>query len=97
MVTPENMMSVDGQHALKDMIELQMYLVAQAQQRPWPLVPRGPKALPIVREPFCNPVESGAANELVKLGFIEATSSQTFVASKSAYEFYEPELKPHPS
>src|SRR5260370_3579772 len=97
MVTPENMISVNGRHALQDMVELEMYLVAQAQQRPWPLVPRGPKALPIVREAFSNPVESGAANELVKLGFIEATSSQTFVVSKSGYEFYEREMKPHSS
>ncbi len=97
MVTPENMISVNGQHALQDMIELEMYLVAQAQQRPWPLVPRGGKALPTVREPYCNPVEWIAANELVKFGFIEATSSQTFVVSKSGFQFYEREMKPHSS
>src|SRR5260370_20563660 len=97
MVTPENMMSVDGQHALQDMVELEMYLLAQAQQRPWPMVPRGRKAPPIVREPFCNPVESSVVNELAKLGFIEATSSRTFVVSRSGYDFYDRDMKPHSS
>lgn len=40
MVTPENTLSVAGQHALQDMVELQMYVVAQSQHKPWPMVPR---------------------------------------------------------
>ncbi len=43
MDTPENTMSVGGQHALRDMLELQMYLVARSQRTPWPLLRRGTK------------------------------------------------------
>jgi hypothetical protein len=94
MVPPDNL-SVAGQQALRDMIELEMYLVAQLQQTPWPMFPRGTKKLHRTREPYSNPVKSSAAKELVDRGFIEATSSRTFVVSKSGYEFYERELKPH--
>jgi hypothetical protein len=86
-------MSDNGHHALKDMVELQMYLVAQPQERPWPLLPRCKKALHEVREPFHNPIDSSAANELVGLGFIEHTSSITLVVSKSGSDFYEREIK----
>ena len=40
MVTPENVISIAGQHALQDMVELQMYLVAQSPYKPWPMFPR---------------------------------------------------------
>jgi predicted transcriptional regulator len=33
--------------------------------------------------------------ELLIEGFIEAASSQTFVVSKSGYQFYERQMKPH--
>src|SRR4051794_11135894 len=93
MVKPENLLSVDGQHTLQDMVELEMYLVAQTQQKPWPLLTRRWKQIQNPREPYCNPVESGAARELVRRGFVEATSSQTFVVSKSGLKFYEQEIK----
>ena len=87
------MMSNGVQHALKDMIELQMYLVAQSHGKPWPLLPRSTK--PRSRGPYCNAVDLGVADELVDRGFIEKTSSQTFVVSKSGCEFYLREIKPH--
>ena len=40
MVTAEKMMSVDGQHALQDMVELEMYLLAQSRLAPWSMLPR---------------------------------------------------------
>ena len=85
--------SENGHHALKDMVELQMYLLAQPLQRPWPMLSRLTKASPGVRAPHCNPIESSAANELVQLGFIEYTSSVTLVVSKSGSDFYEREIK----
>jgi hypothetical protein len=39
MVTPENTMSLAGQHALEDMVEFEMYLLGQSQQTPWPMPP----------------------------------------------------------
>jgi len=89
------MMSVGGQQALQDMIELQMYLVAQSQQTPWPLFPRSTKTRSDGRKPKRNPVESSAAKELVEQGFIEPTSNRTFVVSKSGFEFYKQEIQPH--
>jgi hypothetical protein len=89
------MMSVGGQQALKDMIELEMYLVAQSQQTPWPLFPRSPKTRSGGRKPKCNPVESSAARELVERGFIEPTSNRTFVVSKTGFEFYKQEIQSH--
>ena|ERR1022692_1857309 len=91
----DTMMSANGQHALSDMVELQMYLLAQSQPRPWPLLPRSIKPVLEGREPHRNPVESSAAKELVDGGFVEPTSSRTFVVSKSGYAFYEQEIKPH--
>jgi hypothetical protein len=93
MATDNTMMSVSGQHALQDMVELQMYIVAQAQQKPWPLFSRGVRHLPGRGKPYCNPVESSASKELWERGFIEPTSSLTFIVSKSGYEFYTQELK----
>uniref|UniRef100_Q01RI5 Uncharacterized protein n=1 Tax=Solibacter usitatus (strain Ellin6076) TaxID=234267 RepID=Q01RI5_SOLUE len=97
MAASENMLSVDAQHVLQDMVELEMYLLSQPQQTPWPMLPRRNKKPPQAREAYSNPVESSTAKELVVRGFIEATSSRTFVVSKSGYQFYEREMKPHSS
>ena len=91
MVTPENIVSVGGQHALQEMVELEMYLVSQSQQAPWPMLPRRSKHEPM--KPYSKSVESSAAEELVGHGFIEATSRRTFIVSKSGYQFYEREIK----
>lgn len=93
MVTPKDTMSLAGQHALKDMVELQMYLEVQPQNRPWPLVFRRTKKQQEDRKPYSNPVESSAVMELLYQGFIEATSSRTFVVSRSGYQFHESENK----
>ena len=90
----EMTMNENARQALKDMVEFQMYLVAQPQQRPWPMVPRASKTLPMDREPYRNPIESSAANELLRLGLIEYSSSVTLVVSRSGSEFYEREMKP---
>ncbi len=92
--TENTMMSVSGQHALQDMVELEMYLVAQSQQKPWPLFSRGVKQLPGRGKPYSNPVESSASRELWERGFIEPTSNRTFVVSKSGYEFYAQAMRP---
>jgi hypothetical protein len=94
MVASGNMISVGAQHALQDMVELEMYIFSQPQQAPWPMLPRRPKKPHQARNPYSNPVESSAAKELVDHGFIEATSSRTFVVSNSGYQFYEREMKP---
>ena len=94
MVTAENRMSAGGLHALLDMVEMEMYLVAQTQQTPWPMLPRGTRKLHETRKPHSNLVEASAAKELIDQGFIEATSSRTFVVSKTGYRFYEQEVKP---
>ena len=93
MVTPENTMSLAGQHALQDMVELQMYLLAQLKDTPWPMFPRRSKEQHEGKKPYSNPVESGAVKELMDHGFIEATSSRTFVVSKSGYQYYEEQIK----
>jgi hypothetical protein len=95
MVTPENLLSVGGQYALQDMVELEMYLLSQLQQAPWSMLPRRTKKPHQARKPYSNPVESSAAKELVEHGFIEATSGRTFIVSQSGYQFYEREIKPH--
>jgi hypothetical protein len=95
MVTAENTMSGGAQQALQNMVEMEMYLVAQTQQTPWPMLPRGTKKLHDAKKPQSNLVESSAAKELVDQGFVEATSSRTFVVSKSGYQFYERAMKPH--
>jgi hypothetical protein len=95
MVTGENTMSDGGQHALQDMVEMEMYVVAQSQQTAWPMLPRGTRKLHETRKPHSNVVEASAAKELIDRGFIEATSSRTFVVSKTGHRFYERELKPH--
>jgi uncharacterized protein with von Willebrand factor type A (vWA) domain len=93
MVMAENRMSAGGQQALQDMVEMEMYIVAQSQQTPWPMLPRGTKKLHDAKH--SNVVEASAAKELVNQGYIEATSSRTFVVSKSGLQFYEREMKPH--
>ena len=93
MVTPENVMSVASRHALQDMVELEMYLVVQPQRAPWLMLPRRTRKLPGSKKPYSSVVESSAARELLDQGFIEASSSRTFVASKSGYQFYELEMK----
>ena len=85
-------MSIHGQCVLRDMVELEMYLEAQTQGKPWPLLPRGTQ--PYSREPCCWAVDLNVVDELVDRGFIERTSSQTFVVSKSGREFYLRESKP---
>ena len=95
MVTPENTMSLAGQHALQDMVEFEMYLVAQPQQTAWPMVPRGSRKLHGARKPHSAAVEWGAANELLDQRFIEATSTRTFVVSKFGLQFYERGIKQH--
>jgi|GEM_PF-3264540 uncharacterized protein with von Willebrand factor type A (vWA) domain len=95
MVTAENTMSAGGQHALQDMVEMEMYLVAQSQQTPWPMLPRGARKLHDTRKPHSSVVEASAAKELIDQGFLEATSSRTFVVSRSGHRFYEREMKPH--
>jgi hypothetical protein len=93
MAASENMMSVGAQHALRDMVELKMYILSQPQQAPWPMLPRSSRKPHQLRKPYSNPVEWSAARELVDHGFIEATSSRTLVVSKSGYQFYEREMK----
>ena len=85
-------MSNDSYLALKDMVELRMYLVVQPQQRPWPMLARSTKALPYNRPPLQNAIEYSAANELVTLGYIEHTSNVTLVVSKTGKDFYEHEM-----
>lgn len=94
MDTQKQMLSVGGQYALNDMVELQMYLVAQSQQAPWPMLPRTGITHRGDRTPYRNPVELGAARELLDRGFIEPTSNRTFVVSKSGLEFYKQEMEP---
>lgn len=77
---------------LKDMVELQMYLAAQTYGKPWPLLPRGTQIYS--REPSCWAVDLSVVEELVDRGFVERTSSQTFVVSKSGMEFYLRGSKP---
>jgi len=93
VVTPKNTMSVAGHHALQDMVELQMYLEVQSQNKPWPMLPRRIEGQHEARKPYSNPVESSAVMELLYQGFIEATSNRTFVVSKSGYQFYEREMR----
>ena len=94
-VNAQHALSVGAQHALQDMVELEMYIISQPQQAPWPLLPRRSKKPHHAREPYSNPVESSAAKELVPPGFIEASSSRTFVVSKPGYQFYERDMNAH--
>jgi len=89
MVTPEQTMSVACKYALQDLVELQMYLVAQPQQTPWPMCPRTRQDPRDTRKPHSNPIEACVVSELQDLGLIEASSSRTFIVSKSGQEFYK--------
>ena len=93
MVTPENLMSIGGRHALQDMVELEMYLVAQSRQTPWPMLPRSVKKHHEHRKPYSSLVGSIVAEELIALGYIEASSNLTFVVSQSGYQFYKREMR----
>jgi hypothetical protein len=86
--------SVTGKNALQDMVELEMYLVAQSPQSPWSLLARRSKVPDETRLPYSNSVEASAVKELMDRRFVEATSSRTFVVSKSVYQFYERSIKP---
>jgi hypothetical protein len=88
----ENTMSIPGQHALQDMVELQMYLVAEPGNMPWRMLRRGANRVHEGKEPYSDCVESSAAHELMDHGFIEATSRFTFVISKLGHQFYEREM-----
>jgi hypothetical protein len=79
-------MSVVAQHALQDMVEGQMYLLAQAQRIPWLLCPRTRTS---TIEAHGTSVALSAANELLDRGFIEPTSNRTFVVSEPGYRFYQ--------
>jgi hypothetical protein len=94
MVAPEKMISVGSQHALQDMVELKMYLVSQTGQAPWPMLPRTRTSSLEASKAHRNSVELGAVWELLDLGFIEATSSRTFVVSKSGYQCYQRTISP---
>jgi len=95
MFTPLEQHPSSVPDTLKDMIELQLYLVAQAQGKPWPLLARSAK--PHSRTPCRQAVDAHIVDELVDRGFIEKTSSQTFVVSKSGCEFYLRQGKPDSS
>ena len=95
MLTPEDVMSVGGQYALQDMVEFEMYLMAQSRETPWPICPRGTKRRPEAEKPHNTLIESSIAKELIFRGFVEATSNRTFIVSESGYQFYEREMKPH--
>jgi len=94
MDTLPNIMSSDGQHALQDMVDFEMYLVAQSRQTKWSLFPRGAKGRYEDNRPYSNLVDSDVARELIDRGFLEATSNLTFVVSKSGYQLYGREMKP---
>jgi hypothetical protein len=91
MVASENMLSVDGQHALQDMITLQMYLVYQSERTPWSMLPRSTKKRE-AREPYSDLVQSSVVRELLDRGFIEGTSNHTLVVSKSGHHYYERQM-----
>jgi hypothetical protein len=92
MVTPEKMMSIGCQHVLRDMVEFQMYLLAQPQRAAWPMLPRNTKTRPSGKGPRSSPIELSEAQELLDQGFIEPSSNRTFVVSRSGYEFYKREF-----
>jgi hypothetical protein len=94
LVAEQVTMSEQALHVLKDMVELQMYLVAQARERPLPMLPRCTKRNPETRQPFCNPVDYSAVIELLKLSLIEYSSQLTLVVSAPGILFYERKFNP---
>jgi hypothetical protein len=89
MVTPEQTMSVACKDALQDMVELQMYLVAQSKKTPWLLCHRTLTNPALTNAPHSDSVDGSVVWELLDLGFIEHSSSCTFIVSKPGQEFYE--------
>ena len=89
MVTPENVLSVGGRNALRDMVELQMYLLAQPKEMSWSLFPRRVKKTLEVKRPYDTLVESRVARDLLARGLIEGTSNRTFIVSRSGYQYHE--------
>lgn len=83
-----NLMSAGGQQALRNMIELQLYLLAQPKETPWPLCPRRINRSHEATTPP-SPVDWSVARELLDQGFIEATSNRTFVVSRSGFQYYK--------
>jgi hypothetical protein len=76
------------------MIELEMYLVAQPEDNPWPIVPRSLWKTSGATGPFSKFVSTLVAKELVAAGFIQPTSPTIFVVSQFGRRFYERHLKP---
>jgi hypothetical protein len=95
MATRENTLSVDAKHALWDMIELQMYLVAQSQPTPWSLLPRKTNRGNGAPNSYDKKVEFSVAKELFDRWFIEATSNRTYVVSDTGHQFYLQEVRAH--
>lgn len=89
MITPKPTMSAAGTDALRDMVELQMYLVAQARESPWPLYPRSRTNPLQVRKPNSEFVKALVVWELMDLGFLEATSTTTFIVSRAGIQYCE--------
>jgi hypothetical protein len=97
MVVPEKTLSVASQHALQDMVELQMHLEAHSPYTHWLMLRRRIGGRPEAREPYSNSVESSVVTELLERLLIEAASSRTLVVSRFGHEFYEREIKAHTS
>jgi len=93
MVVPEKTLGVASQNALRDMVELQMYLEAHSPYTHWLMLRRRMGGQPEAREPYSNSVESSAVTELLDRLLIEAASSRTLVVSRFGYEFYEREIR----
>jgi len=93
MLTPENALSVNAQHTLRDMVVSEMYLVAQSQHEPWPLLYRRLRKRGGADKPHTNLIESSVAMELVERGLVEATSNRTYVASKAGHLYYEQQMR----
>ena len=89
-------MSIEAQHCLTDMIELEMYLERFSGEMPWAIcrkmrfVREKPPRKPYLR----GTVSSATAKALLQLGFIERASGETFVVSKTGQAYYEQRLKP---
>src|SRR5436190_9798387 len=85
------MMSDSVRRALKDMVELELYLLVPRQQKPWLMIPRrtGRPGNTL----HCCAIELSVVAELVERGFIEHASTATYVVSKSGCEYYWRELK----
>jgi hypothetical protein len=92
---PEGPISDKAKDALTDMIESQLYLLAQPHLKAWPMASRMTKTASNSRESNRHSVESSAAKELVDLGLVEQSSRVTYVVSKSGLAFYNREIRTH--